>query len=128
VQPASGASGEPQVFYDAIQTDAPINPGNSGGPLVNAQAQVIGVNAAIDTLGGDPMTGAQGGSIGLGFAIPINQARLVATELIRTGRAAHAVLGANISTSFTGAGAQIAPAGASRARSVTRRPSCARAT
>jgi putative serine protease PepD len=119
VQPASGVSGEPQVFYDAIQTDAPINPGNSGGPLVNAQAQVVGVNAAIDTLGGDPMTGAQGGSIGLGFAIPINQARLVATELIRTGRAAHAVLGANISTSFAGAGAQIAPAGASRARSVT---------
>ena len=119
VQPASAVSGQPQVFYDAIQTDAPINPGNSGGPLVNAQAQVVGVNAAIDTLGGDPMTGAQGGSIGLGFAIPINQARLVATELIRTGRAAHAVLGANISTSFTGAGAQIVPPGASRARPVT---------
>jgi S1-C subfamily serine protease len=119
VQPESSLSGAPQVFYDAIQTDAPINPGNSGGPLVNAQAQVIGVNAAIDTLGGDPMTGAQGGSIGLGFAIPINQARLVATELIRTGRAAHAVLGADISTRFTGAGAQIARAGDSGARSVT---------
>jgi len=119
VQPSGGVSGEPQVFYDAIQTDAPINPGNSGGPLVNAQAQVIGVNAAIDTLGGDPMTGAQGGSIGLGFAIPINQARLVANELIRTGRAAHAVLGADISTSFTGAGAQIASAAARGGRSVT---------
>ncbi|HTW01079.1 MAG TPA: trypsin-like peptidase domain-containing protein [Streptosporangiaceae bacterium] len=110
VQPTGGVSGEPQVFYDAIQTDAPINPGNSGGPLVNARAQVIGVDAAIDTLGGDPMTGAQGGSIGLGFAIPINQARLVANELIRTGRASHAVLGADISTSFTGTGAQIASA------------------
>jgi len=120
VQPGgSGAHGDPQVYYDAIQTDAPINPGNSGGPLVNAQAQVIGVNAAIDTLGGDPMTGAEGGSIGLGFAIPINQARFVATELIRTGRAAHAVLGALISASFGGAGAQIAPSEAGRAPSVT---------
>ena len=109
VQPsAGGAVGTPQVFYDAIQTDAPINPGNSGGPLVNGQAQVIGVTAAIDTLGGDPAIGVQGGSIGLGFAIPINQARLVALELIRNGRAAHSVLGALISTSYRGAGAQIA--------------------
>ncbi len=109
VQPSAGGTGNaPQVFYDAIQTDAPINPGNSGGPLVNAQAQVIGVTAAIDTLGGDPAIGVQGGNIGLGFAIPINQARLVATELIRTGRAAHSVLGALISTSYRGAGAQIA--------------------
>jgi S1-C subfamily serine protease len=109
VQPGAGGAGSaPQVFYDAIQTDAPINPGNSGGPLVNGQAQVIGVAAAIDTLGGDPATGVQGGSIGLGFAIPINQARLVVTELIRTGRAAHSVLGALISTSYRGIGAQIA--------------------
>jgi len=108
VQPGASSVLTPHVFYDAIQTDAPINPGNSGGPLVNAQAQVIGVNAAIDTLGGDPATGDQGGSIGLGFAIPINQARLVATELIRTGRAAHSVLGALISTSYRGSGAQIA--------------------
>jgi putative serine protease PepD len=109
VQPSSdGAGGTAQVFYDAIQTDAPINPGNSGGPLVNGQAQVIGVNAAIDTLGGDPAMGVQGGSIGLGFAIPINQARQVATELIRTGRAAHSVLGALISTSYRGTGAEIA--------------------
>jgi S1-C subfamily serine protease len=108
VEPAT--TDDPPVFYDAIQTDAPINPGNSGGPLVNAQAQVIGVNAAIDTLGGDPLTGAEGGSIGLGFAIPINQARLVAGELIRTGRAAHSVLGADVSSDYTGDGAQIAPA------------------
>jgi S1-C subfamily serine protease len=108
VQPAADDS--PPVYYDAIQTDAAINPGNSGGPLVNAQAQVIGVNAAIDTLGGDPLTGTQGGSIGLGFAIPINRARLVAGELIRTGRAAHSVLGAVISPGYAGDGAQIAPA------------------
>jgi S1-C subfamily serine protease len=109
VQPSTGgAGGAPALNYDAIQTDAPINPGNSGGPLVNGQAQVIGVTAAIDTLGGNPAIGVQGGSIGLGFAIPINQARLVATELIRTGRAAHSVLGALISTTYRGAGAQIA--------------------
>jgi S1-C subfamily serine protease len=108
VQPAADDS--PPVYYDAIQTDAAINPGNSGGPLVNARAQVIGVNAAIDTLGGDPLTGTQGGSIGLGFAIPINQARLVAGELIRTGRATHSVLGAVISSGYAGAGAQIASA------------------
>jgi S1-C subfamily serine protease len=108
VQPSSGGTGStPQVFYDAIQTDAPINPGNSGGPLVNGQAQVIGVTAAIDTLGGDPAAGVQGGSIGLGFAIPINQARQVATELIRTGRAAHSVLGALINTTYRGTGAEV---------------------
>ena len=120
VQPGVSASGSgPQVFYDAIQTDAPINPGNSGGPLVNAAGQVIGVNAAIDTLGGDPLTGVQGGSIGLGFAIPINQARVVVTELVRTGRAAHSVIGALINTAFGGTGAQIASARAGRAPSVT---------
>jgi putative serine protease PepD len=109
VQPggSAGVGNAPQVFFDAIQTDAPINPGNSGGPLVNGQAQVIGVDAAIDTLGSDPLTGGQGGSIGLGFAIPINQARLIATQLIRTGRAAHAVIGALINSSYGGVGAQI---------------------
>ncbi len=111
VQPGSGGPGSgPLVYYDAIQTDAPINPGNSGGPLVNAQGEVIGINAEIDTLGGDPVSGVQGGSIGLGFAIPINQVRIVATELIRTGRAAHSVIGAFVNTSYTGSGAQIAKA------------------
>jgi S1-C subfamily serine protease len=120
VQPAAGVTGAaPQVYYDAIQTDAPINPGNSGGPLVNGQGQVIGIDAAIDTLGGDPVTGTQGGSIGLGFAIPVNMARVVATQLIRTGRAAHSVLGALISTSFTGNGAQIASARAGSGPPVT---------
>jgi len=112
VQPAEETGSAPQVYYDAIQTDAPINPGNSGGPLVNARAQVIGVDAAIDTLGSDPITGGLGGSIGLGFAIPINRVRLVAAELIRTGRAAHSVLGALIDTSYGGNGAQIALSGA----------------
>jgi S1-C subfamily serine protease len=120
VQPGTGGSGStPQAFYDAIQTDAPINPGNSGGPLVNAQAQVIGVNAAIDTLSGNPLNGVQGGSIGLGFAIPINHARVVATELIRTGRATHSVIGALVNDNYTGNGAQIASSRAGAAPSVS---------
>jgi S1-C subfamily serine protease len=107
VQPGQTAGTTPQVFFDAIQTDAPINPGNSGGPLVNAKGQVIGVDAAIDTLGDNPLTGTQGGSIGLGFAIPINQARRVAVELIKTGHSTHAVLGAAINVGWGGTGAQI---------------------
>ncbi len=118
VEPGSGTSTSPQVYFDAIQTDAPINPGNSGGPLVNARGQVIGVDAAIDTLG-DPLTGSQGGSIGLGFAIPINQARRVATELIRTGHAAHSVLGAVINIGYGGTGAQIVPVRPGAAAPVT---------
>ena len=108
VQPGPVAGPSPQVFFDAIQTDAPINPGNSGGPLVNARGQVIGVDAAIDTLGNNPITGSQGGSIGLGFAIPIDQARRVVVELIRTGHATHTVIGATLNENFAGAGAQIA--------------------
>ena len=107
VQPGQSAGTTPQVYFDAIQTDAPINPGNSGGPLVNAKGQVIGVDAAIDTLGDNPLTGTQGGSIGLGFAIPINQARRVAVQLIRTGHSTHAVLGAQVNAGWGGNGAQI---------------------
>jgi putative serine protease PepD len=113
VQPGAGnGPAAPQVYLEAIQTDAPINPGNSGGPLVNSRGQVIGVNAAFDTLGGSMISG-QGGSIGLGFAIPINEARRVALQLIRTGQATHAVIGALINTRFNGTGAQIASAGSS---------------
>jgi S1-C subfamily serine protease len=108
IQPGPSDSTAPQAFFDAIQTDAPINPGNSGGPLVNARGQVIGVDAAIDTLGNDPITGSQGGSIGLGFAIPINQVRRVVVELVRTGHATHAVIGAALLGNFGGNGAQIA--------------------
>ena len=114
VQPGAGnGPAAPQVYLDAIQTDAPINPGNSGGPLVNRQGQVIGVNAAFDTLGGNLITG-QGGSIGLGFAIPINEAARVAAELIRTGHATHAVIGAALNFGYAGAGAQLAAPSARR--------------
>jgi len=110
VQPGAGnGPAAPQVYLEAIQTDAPINPGNSGGPLVNGRGQVIGVNSAFDTIGANMITG-QGGNIGLGFAIPINQVRRVAVQLIRTGHATHAVIGALLNTKFTGSGAQIAAA------------------
>jgi putative serine protease PepD len=75
------------TMSDDIQTDAPINPGNSGGALVNADGQLIGMNSAIASLGGSP--GGQSGSIGLGFAIPVDQAKRVADELIATGSAPH---------------------------------------
>ena len=119
VQPGGSPGQAPQVYFDAIQTDAPINPGSSGGPLVNGRGQVIGIDAAIDTLGNDPMTGSQGGSIGLGFAIPINQARRVTLELIRTGHATHATLGAVINGGWGGNGAQIVPVKPGRRSSVT---------
>jgi putative serine protease PepD len=81
----SGAS--EATVLSALQTDAAINPGNSGGPLVDMQGALIGINSAIAT------TGAEGGSIGVGFSIPINQAKRVAEELERTGRATRPVLG-----------------------------------
>jgi S1-C subfamily serine protease len=111
VSPGAMGSATPEAYFDAIQTDAPINPGSSGGPLVNAQGQVIGVDAALDTLGGDPLTGAQGGSIGLGFAIPMNQASRVIVQLIRTGYATHSVIGADLNGAYSGTGAQIATSG-----------------
>ena len=118
VQPSAGGAPASQVFFDAIQTDAPINPGNSGGPLVNAHGQVIGIDAALDTLGTDPLTGTQGGSIGLGFAIPVDQARRVIVQLIRTGYATHSVIGATLNPRYAGSGAQIMTGGARRGRAV----------
>jgi S1-C subfamily serine protease len=89
----SGEGSDTDAVIDAIQTDAAINPGNSGGALVAADGAVIGINSAIASLGSGG-TG-QSGSIGLGFAIPINSARDVANQLIKTGRVAHASLGAS---------------------------------
>ena len=89
---AGGNSGsDTNAVINAIQTDASINPGNSGGALVDGSGAVIGVNSAIATLS----TGStnQSGSIGLGFAIPINEARQIAEQLIRTGKVQHATLG-----------------------------------
>ncbi|HLS76005.1 MAG TPA: trypsin-like peptidase domain-containing protein [Nocardia sp.] len=83
----------PQPVIDAIQTDAAINPGNSGGALVDYDGRLIGINTAIATLGSGGLGGQQSGSIGLGFAIPVDQARRVARELIDTGRATYAQIG-----------------------------------
>ncbi|MFH8608061.1 trypsin-like peptidase domain-containing protein [Streptomyces sp. NPDC018029] len=99
-------------YVDALQTDAPINPGNSGGPLVDSKARVIGINSAIRSAneGSDADRG-QAGSIGLGFAIPINQGKRVAEELINFGRATHPVIGVTLDTRFNGDGARIADKG-----------------
>ncbi|MGV0741822.1 S1C family serine protease [Mycolicibacterium sp. XJ870] len=92
----------------AIQTDAAINPGNSGGALVNMNGELIGVNSAIASLGGQGSGGAQSGSIGLGFAIPVDQAKRIADELISTGTVQHASLGVQLGTDARANGAAIA--------------------
>ncbi|WP_431951026.1 S1C family serine protease [Actinacidiphila sp. bgisy167] len=109
-------------YVDAIQTDAPINPGNSGGPLVDAKGLVIGINSAIRSAdsGTDPFgNGSQGGSIGLGFAIPVNQAKRVAEQLINDGKATHPVIGVSINLAYSGDGAQVSPEGQGEGDSVT---------
>jgi putative serine protease PepD len=100
----AGDSSSESSFINALQTDAAINPGNSGGPLVDATGAVIGVNSAIASLGSTSTTG----SIGLGFAIPINQARKTADQLIKNGVATYPVIGIAIDMNFAGSGAKIA--------------------
>jgi putative serine protease PepD len=92
VLPGSAAGDE--SVLNAIQTDAAINPGNSGGALVNLKGELVGVNSAIATLGAS--AGAQSGSIGLGFAIPIDQAKWISDQLIENGSAQHARLGVSV--------------------------------
>ncbi|HEY2764116.1 MAG TPA: trypsin-like peptidase domain-containing protein [Pseudonocardiaceae bacterium] len=100
-----GEAGDSAAVIDAIQTDAAINPGNSGGALVDGAGAVVGINTAIRTLG----NGQSGGSIGLGFAIPIDEARTIAQQLIRTGHYQHAELGVNVAsvTDGTSDGARV---------------------
>jgi putative serine protease PepD len=104
---AGGEDGGESAFISAIQTDAAINPGNSGGPLVDASGRVIGVNSAIATLSSGVRTSEQTGNIGLGFAIPIDQARRTAEQLIRTGRAVHPIIGVSLDRTYRGDGARI---------------------
>jgi putative serine protease PepD len=95
-----GTSSATPTVLDAIQTDAAINPGNSGGPLVDMSGKVVGVNSAIATLDqGQTGSGAQSGSIGVGFSIPIDEARRVVDELEKTGHANHALLGIGLQDS-----------------------------
>ncbi|GAA4230009.1 putative serine protease PepD [Streptosporangium album] len=93
------------TWLSAIQTDAAINPGNSGGPLVNASGEVIGVNSAIATLGRS--AGGQSGSIGLGFAIPVNHARRIAEELVANGVAKKSRIGVTLDQTYRGTGVRI---------------------
>lgn len=92
----SDGGGKPHVISGAIQTDAAINPGNSGGALVDGLGQVIGINTAIASISG--LDSGQSGNIGVGFAIPIDFARSVAEEIIRTGHATHPFLGVALDT------------------------------
>jgi putative serine protease PepD len=98
-------------YINAIQTDAAINPGNSGGPLVDLDGEVIGVNSAIATLG--PQVGGESGNIGVGFAIPINQARRTIEQLINKGVAQFPIIGASLDPGYDGPGARIATDAAS---------------
>jgi putative serine protease PepD len=93
--PFSGGAGGESVVTNAIQTDAAINPGNSGGALVDSQGRVIGITSSIASLGAS-LGGGQAGNIGLGFAIPINEAKDVAGQLIADGTAEHAWVGVSL--------------------------------
>jgi S1-C subfamily serine protease len=105
---ARGENGGDASVLNTIQTDAAINPGNSGGPLVDAKGRVIGINTMIATLGGGALGGEQqSGNIGLGFAIPINQGKRIAEEIINTGTAKRTQLGINMDTRYQGTGVKI---------------------
>ena len=104
-----GSGSSTAAFINAIQTDAAINPGNSGGPLLDMAGRVIGVNSAIARVAGsqNPADG-QSGNIGVGFAIPSDQARKTAEQLIATGKATHPVIGVMLDTTYDGGGVKIA--------------------
>lgn len=108
VATGDGQTGQHSVM-SAIQTDAAINPGNSGGALVDMNGNLIGVNSAIASLGGgQDSQAAQSGSIGLGFAIPVDQAKRIADELVSTGTVQHASLGVQLASDDSARGAMIA--------------------
>ncbi|MFZ4298350.1 S1C family serine protease [Streptomyces cinereoruber] len=116
---ASGdGTGGSNSYMSALQTDASINPGNSGGPLLDASGAVIGINSAIQSTSGG-FGQSQAGSIGLGFAIPVNQAKNVAQQLIKTGKPVYPVIGATVNMNDKGEGAEIAERGTGSTPSVT---------
>jgi putative serine protease PepD len=95
-RPVTTGDADASSYINAVQTDAAINPGNSGGPLVNLLGQVVGVNSAIATAGG--VIGGEAGNIGVGFAIPIEQVKVTADQILRTGEARYPVIGAKVRT------------------------------
>lgn len=98
VSPGDGSGGQsdgPTTTFPAIQTDAAINPGNSGGPLVDLEGHVIGINSAINT------GGSGNGSVGLGFAIPINLVNNVASQILDGKTVEHAQIGVQVSNATT---------------------------
>jgi putative serine protease PepD len=113
VASSDGSADSKASYMSALQTDASINPGNSGGPLLDAQGNVIGINSAIQSASNGLGGTGQAGSIGLGFAIPINQAKYVAQQLIKTGEPVYAKIGASVSLEETTDGAQITEQGVS---------------
>ncbi|MFE9092651.1 S1C family serine protease [Streptomyces sp. NPDC007264] len=113
VASSDGSASSRASYMNALQTDASINPGNSGGPLLDASGAVIGINSAIQSTNGGGLGGSgQSGSIGLGFAIPINQAKFVAQQLIKTGKPVYAKIGASVSLEESTNGAKITDQGA----------------
>ncbi|MGH3370235.1 MAG: S1C family serine protease, partial [Nocardioidaceae bacterium] len=103
-RPVTAGEEDESSFINAVQTDAAINPGNSGGPLVNLRGEVVGVNSAIATMGG--FSGGAG-NIGVGFAIPMEQVKITAAQIVRTGEARYPVIGANVNTGGRRNGAAI---------------------
>jgi len=92
----TGSSADDSSYINAVQTDAAINPGNSGGPLVDLRGRVVGVNSAIATTGSS--LGGESGNIGVGFAIPIEQVKITADQILRSGHATYPVIGAQVKT------------------------------
>ena len=110
-RPVTTGNGSQSSYIDALQTDAAINPGNSGGPLVNLRGQVVAVNSAIATTGG--ALAGESGNIGVGFAIPMEQVRVTAAQILTTGQARYPVIGASVATGSSSNGAHVVgvPAG-----------------
>ncbi|MER7109166.1 S1C family serine protease [Streptomyces sp. NPDC000229] len=111
VASGDGSGAGRNSYMSALQTDASINPGNSGGPLLDARGAVIGINSAIQSAGSGGLGQSQAGSIGLGFAIPVNQAKGVADQLIKTGQPVYPVIGATVNMTEESGGARIADQG-----------------
>lgn len=102
-RPVTAGDQSEASYISAIQTDAAINPGNSGGPLLNGAGEVVGVNSAIATLA----SGGRVGSIGLGFAIPVDAVARIAGELLETGTSSTPIIGITLDTRFAGPGALV---------------------